>query len=148
MEAVSKYRRCLGERSQAELQERVQKAVMEAQEAEGGCPNRDVTPVWKLSITDANDLQNDCGEPNGYHLYSLVRCCSSHFNLLWLGAIHVLVYTLNIWRPSRDLYGLLREGHRYRAYHLATSEGKKRSGIAHIQLTATKKTLFQDMEVN
>ncbi|XDV32091.1 hypothetical protein PO909_002983 [Leuciscus waleckii] len=118
MEAVSKYRRCLGERSQAELQERVHKAVMEAQEAEGGCPNRDVTPVWKLSITDANDLQND------------------------------RVYMLNIWRPSRDLYGLLREGHSYRAYHLATSEGKKRSGIAHIQLTATKKTLFQDIEVS
>lgn len=143
MEAVSKYRRCLGERSQAELQERVQKAVMEAQEAEGGCPNRDVTPVWKLSITDANDLQNDRGEPNGYHLYSLVRCCRSQFNLSFF-----LVYTLNIWRPSRDLYGLLREGHRYRAYHLATSEGKKRSGIAHIQLTATKKTLFRDIEVN
>lgn len=148
MEAVSKYRRCLGERSQAELQERVQKAVMEAQEAEGGCPNRDVTPVWKLSITDASDLQNDRGEPNGYHLYFLVRYYWSPFNLLWLGAVHFLVYTLNIWRPSRDLYGLLREGHRYRAYHLATSEGKKRSGIAHIQLTATKKTLFRDIEVN
>lgn len=88
MEAVSKYRRCLGERSQAELQERVQKAVMEAQEAEGGCPNRDVTPVWKLSITDANDLQNNYGEPNEYHLYSLVRCYRSQFNLLWLGAVH------------------------------------------------------------
>ncbi|KAI2656352.1 hypothetical protein H4Q32_013257 [Labeo rohita] len=118
MDAVSKYRRSLEERRQAELQERVQKAVMEAQEAEGGCPNRDVTPVWKLSITDANDLQSNC------------------------------VYTLNIWRPSQDLYGLLREGHRYRAYHLATSEGKKRSGIAHIQLTATKKTLFKDIEVS
>ncbi|XP_073673869.1 breast cancer type 2 susceptibility protein [Garra rufa] len=118
MDAVSKYRCCLEERRQTELQERVQKAVMEAQEAEGGCPNRDVTSVWKLSITDANDLQSNC------------------------------VYTLNIWRPSQDLYGLLREGHRYRAYHLSTSEGKKRSGIAHIQLTATKKTLFQDIEVS
>uniref|UniRef100_A0A672Q9F0 Breast cancer type 2 susceptibility protein homolog n=1 Tax=Sinocyclocheilus grahami TaxID=75366 RepID=A0A672Q9F0_SINGR len=118
MDAVSKYRCCLEEKRQAELQERVQKAVMEAQEAEGGCPNRDVTPVWKLSITDGKDLQSDC------------------------------VYTLNIWRPSQDLYGLLREGHRYRVYNLATSEGKKRSGIAHIQFTATKKTLFQDVEVS
>ncbi|XP_026137610.1 breast cancer type 2 susceptibility protein homolog isoform X1 [Carassius auratus] len=116
MDAVHKYRCCLEEKRQAELQERVQKVVMEAQAAEGGCPNRDVTPVWKLSITDANDLQSNC------------------------------VYTLNIWRPSQDLYGLLREGHRYMAYHLATSEGKKRSGIAHIQLTATKKTFFQDVE--
>ncbi|XP_016130473.1 breast cancer type 2 susceptibility protein isoform X1 [Sinocyclocheilus grahami] len=118
MDAVHKYRCCLEEERQAELQERVQKVVMEAQAAKGGCPNRDVTPVWKLSITDANELQSNC------------------------------VYTLNIWRPSQDLYGLLREGHRYRAYHLATSEGKKRSGIAHIQLTATKKTFFQEVEVS
>ncbi|XP_042595704.1 breast cancer type 2 susceptibility protein homolog isoform X2 [Cyprinus carpio] len=118
MDAVHKYRCCLEEKRQAELQERVQKVVTEAQAAEGGCPNRDVTPVWKLSITDANDLQSNC------------------------------VYTLNIWRPSQDLYGLLREGHRYRAYHLATSEGKKRSGIAHIQLSATKKTFFQEVEVS
>uniref|UniRef100_A0A8C1J8Z6 BRCA2 DNA repair associated n=1 Tax=Cyprinus carpio TaxID=7962 RepID=A0A8C1J8Z6_CYPCA len=118
MDAVHKYRCCLEEKRQAELQERVQKVVTEAQAAEGGCPNRDVTPVWKLSITDANDLQSNC------------------------------VYTLNIWRPSQDLYGLLREGHRYRAYHLATSEGKKRSGIAHIQLSATMKTFFQEVEVS
>uniref|UniRef100_A0A8C2F3Y6 BRCA2 DNA repair associated n=1 Tax=Cyprinus carpio TaxID=7962 RepID=A0A8C2F3Y6_CYPCA len=118
MDAVHKYRCCLEEKRQAELQERVQKVVTEAQAAEGGCPNRDVTPVWKLSITDANDLQSNC------------------------------VYTLNIWRPSQDLYGLLREGHRYRAYHLVTSEGKKRSGIAHIQLSATKKTFFQEVEVS
>ncbi|NP_001103864.2 breast cancer type 2 susceptibility protein isoform X1 [Danio rerio] len=118
MEAVSKYRCCREEKRQAELQERVQKAVMEAQEAEGGCPNRDVTPVWKLSVIDASDMQSNC------------------------------VYTLNIWRPTRELQGLLTEGHRYRAYHLASSEGKKRSGVAHIQLTATKKTLFQDIEVS
>ncbi|XP_051534410.1 breast cancer type 2 susceptibility protein isoform X2 [Myxocyprinus asiaticus] len=118
MEAVSKYRQSLGEKRQAELQERVRKAMTEAQETEEGCTDRDVTPVWKLSITDASDLQSNS------------------------------VYTLNIWRPSVDLYSLLREGRRYRAYHLSTSDGKKRSGIAHIQLTATKKTLFQDMEVS
>lgn len=146
MDAVHKYRRCLEERRQAELQERVQKVVMEAQEAEGGCPNRDVTSVWKLSITDANDLQSNCGEPSGYNFYNIIEGA----NLTCFGWVlfHFLVYTLNIWRPSPDLYGLLREGHRYRAYHLATSEGKRRSGIAHIQLTATKKTFFQEVEVN
>ncbi|KAI7801012.1 breast cancer type 2 susceptibility protein [Triplophysa rosa] len=117
MEAVSKFTCCLGEIRQAELQERVQKAMKEAQEAEGGCPDRDVTSVWKLSVVDANDMQSNC------------------------------VYTLNIWRPSADLYSLLKEGHRYRVYHLATSESKKRSGVANIQLTATKKTLFRDVEV-
>lgn len=65
MEAVSKFRCCLGERRQAELQERVQKAVKDAQEAEGGCPNRDVTPVWKLSVVDANVMQSNCGESAG-----------------------------------------------------------------------------------
>lgn len=73
MEAVSKYRRCLEEKRQAELQEHVHKAVMEAQEAEGGCPNRDVTPVWKLSVIDATDLQSNCGEQCGFQLCSLVR---------------------------------------------------------------------------
>ncbi|XP_055052858.2 LOW QUALITY PROTEIN: breast cancer type 2 susceptibility protein [Misgurnus anguillicaudatus] len=117
MEAVNKFRCCLEERRQVDLQQRVQMALNEAQEADGGCPDRGVTPVWKLSIIDASDPQSNS------------------------------VYTLNIWRPSADLRGLLKEGRRYRTYHLATSEGKKRSGIAQIQLTATKKTLFQDIEV-
>ncbi|KAK2831695.1 hypothetical protein Q7C36_016781 [Tachysurus vachellii] len=114
VKAVSSYRQVLTERKRAELQDRVHKAV---QEAEGGCANRDVTPVWKLSIADANDLHSSC------------------------------VYTLNIWRPSLDLQSLLREGCRYKAYHLATSETKKRSGTSNIQFTATKKTQFQDIEV-
>lgn len=57
---MSSYRQVLTERKRAELQDRVHKAV---QEAEGGCANRDVTPVWKLSIADANDLHSSCGEP-------------------------------------------------------------------------------------
>lgn len=59
VKAVSNYRRALTERKRAELQDWVHKAV---QEAEGGCANRDVTPVWKLSIADANDLHSSCGE--------------------------------------------------------------------------------------
>ncbi|KAF4086441.1 hypothetical protein AMELA_G00106360 [Ameiurus melas] len=112
--AVSSYRRALTERKRAELQDRVHKA---AQEAEGGCADRDVTPVWKLSIADSNDLHSSS------------------------------VYTLNIWRPSAELRSVLREGCRYKAYHLATSETKKRSGTSNIQFTATKKTQFKDIEV-
>lgn len=41
------------------LQDRVHKTV---QEAEGACANRDVTPVWKLSIADSNDLHSSRGE--------------------------------------------------------------------------------------
>ncbi|XP_026790782.3 breast cancer type 2 susceptibility protein isoform X2 [Pangasianodon hypophthalmus] len=114
VKALSSYRRALTERTRAELQDRMHKAV---QEAEGGCANRDVTPVWKLSIADSNDLHSS------------------------------RVYTLNIWRPSVELRSLLREGCRYKAYHLATSETKKRSSTSNIQFTATKKTQFQDIEV-
>ncbi|XP_066517133.1 breast cancer type 2 susceptibility protein isoform X2 [Hoplias malabaricus] len=62
MEALSRYRRSLTERKQVELQERIRRAVQESEEAEGGCRNRDVTPVWKLAITDFNDLHRTCSE--------------------------------------------------------------------------------------
>ncbi|KAF5900401.1 breast cancer type 2 susceptibility protein isoform X1, partial [Clarias magur] len=114
VKTVSSYRRELTEKKRAELQDRVHKAV---QEAEGGCAPRDVTAVWKLSIADSNDLLSS------------------------------RVYTLNIWRPSVELRHLLREACRYKAYHLATSESKKRSDISNIQFTATKKTQFQEIEV-
>ncbi|XP_045725247.1 breast cancer type 2 susceptibility protein [Mirounga angustirostris] len=53
--------------------------------------------------------------------------------------------TLSIWRPSSDLYSLLTEGKRYRIYHLATSQSKSKSEKANIQLTATKKTQYQQL---
>ncbi|KAG8524816.1 Breast cancer type 2 susceptibility protein, partial [Galemys pyrenaicus] len=52
---------------------------------------------------------------------------------------------LNIWRPSSDLHSLLTEGKRYRIYHLATSKSKSKSERANIQLTATKKTQYQQL---
>ncbi|XP_039729009.1 breast cancer type 2 susceptibility protein isoform X1 [Pteropus medius] len=52
---------------------------------------------------------------------------------------------LSIWRPSSDLYSLLREGQRYRIYHLATSKPKNKSGRANLQLTATKRTQYQQL---
>uniref|UniRef100_A0A671DN47 BRCA2 DNA repair associated n=1 Tax=Rhinolophus ferrumequinum TaxID=59479 RepID=A0A671DN47_RHIFE len=52
---------------------------------------------------------------------------------------------LSIWRPSSDLYSLLTEGKRYRIYHLATSKSKNKPGGANIQLTATKKTQYQQL---
>ncbi|NP_001006654.2 breast cancer type 2 susceptibility protein [Canis lupus familiaris] len=53
--------------------------------------------------------------------------------------------TLSIWRPSPDLYSLLIEGKRYRIYHLAASQSKSKSGKANTQLTATKKTQYQQL---
>uniref|UniRef100_G3UEA2 BRCA2 DNA repair associated n=1 Tax=Loxodonta africana TaxID=9785 RepID=G3UEA2_LOXAF len=52
---------------------------------------------------------------------------------------------LSVWCPSSDLCSLLTEGRRYRIYHLATSKSKSKSERANIQLTATKKTQYQQL---
>uniref|UniRef100_A0A8B9XME7 BRCA2 DNA repair associated n=1 Tax=Bos mutus grunniens TaxID=30521 RepID=A0A8B9XME7_BOSMU len=52
---------------------------------------------------------------------------------------------LNIWRPSSELYSLLTEGKRYRIYHLTASKSKSKYEKANIQLTATKKTQYQQL---
>ncbi|XP_014068905.2 breast cancer type 2 susceptibility protein isoform X4 [Salmo salar] len=117
-EALNSYRRCVGERRQAALQERFRQALESTQEG-GSCHNRDVTPIWKLSVADSR------AKPGSN-----------------------AVYLLNIWRPSMDLQSLLKEGCRYRAYQLSTSEGKKRAGNTSIQLTATKKTQFQNLQAS
>lgn len=46
-----------------------------------------------------------------------------------------------------ELLTLLKEGVRYRAYHLSTSEGRRKASTAAVQLTATKKTRFEHMKV-
>ncbi|XP_037534210.1 breast cancer type 2 susceptibility protein [Nematolebias whitei] len=58
------------------------------------------------------------------------------------------VYQLNLWRPSSDLQSLLKEGCRYKVYNLVASAVQKRSGIETLQLTGTKKTQFQDLQVS
>ncbi|XP_061576559.1 breast cancer type 2 susceptibility protein [Cololabis saira] len=58
------------------------------------------------------------------------------------------VSQLNLWRPSSDLQALLKEGCRYKVYNLVTSDGKKRSSIETVQLTGTKKTQFQQLQVS
>lgn len=62
--------------------------------------------------------------------------------------LFIWIAILSIWRPSSDLYSLLKEGKRYRIYHLATSKSKNKSGRANIQLTATKNTQFQQIQVS
>uniref|UniRef100_A0A667XXS1 BRCA2 DNA repair associated n=1 Tax=Myripristis murdjan TaxID=586833 RepID=A0A667XXS1_9TELE len=59
-----------------------------------------------------------------------------------------LVCLLSIWRPSTDLQSFIKEGCRYRVYNLTTSEGKRRAGFTSVQLTATKKTQFQDLQAS
>ncbi|XP_069046248.1 breast cancer type 2 susceptibility protein isoform X2 [Lepisosteus oculatus] len=114
---LNNYRRALNERKQTKLQEEFQKAIRSAQDRENSCPERDVTPVWKLLVVDCKNLQNNTA------------------------------YFLNIWRPSTEVCSLLKEGCRYKIYQLATSETKRRIGNAAVQLTAMKKTQFEQLQV-
>lgn len=53
METLHAHRRSMMEKKQAELQERYRRALQDAEDSEGSCPKRDVTPVWRLCITDS-----------------------------------------------------------------------------------------------
>uniref|UniRef100_UPI00398F2172 breast cancer type 2 susceptibility protein homolog n=1 Tax=Pristiophorus japonicus TaxID=55135 RepID=UPI00398F2172 len=53
---------------------------------------------------------------------------------------------LNIWRPIAELHSLLKEGGRYWIYYLTTSSCKGRLSRVDLQLTATKKTRYQQLQ--
>lgn len=55
MEALHSHKRFLMEKKQADLQDRYRRALENAEDGEGGCPKRDVTPVWRLCIADSMD---------------------------------------------------------------------------------------------
>ncbi|XP_042342387.1 breast cancer type 2 susceptibility protein isoform X2 [Plectropomus leopardus] len=55
LESLQTYRRSLIERKQAALQDRYRRALENAEDSEGSCPKRDVTPVWRLCIADSSD---------------------------------------------------------------------------------------------
>ena len=57
------------------------------------------------------------------------------------------VYMLSVWRPPADLQAQLKEGARYRVYNLSVTAGKNRNPGASVQLTATSKTHFQEIQV-
>ncbi|XP_077396969.1 breast cancer type 2 susceptibility protein isoform X2 [Festucalex cinctus] len=118
LETLQAYRRSLMDKKQAEMQHRYRRATQKrADDDQASCPQRDVTPVWRLCVADSLNPTGD-------------------------------VYQLNIWRPSSDMQALLKEGCRYKVYNLATSDRKKRGGVAALQLTATKKTQFQDLQTS
>ncbi|XP_053312342.1 breast cancer type 2 susceptibility protein [Spea bombifrons] len=82
---------------------------------ERGCAGRDVTAVLKIRVADYKE--QDCDT----------------------------AYTLNIWRPLADVLSLLKEGSRFRMYNMATSLSKSKCEASDVQLTATKKTRFQQL---
>ncbi len=55
LETLHTYRLSLMEKKQAELQDRYRRALETAEDSEGSCPKRDVTPVWRLCIADSMD---------------------------------------------------------------------------------------------
>uniref|UniRef100_A0A3Q1AWU5 Tower domain-containing protein n=1 Tax=Amphiprion ocellaris TaxID=80972 RepID=A0A3Q1AWU5_AMPOC len=75
METLHTYRRSLVEKKQAELQDRYRRAL-EGEDNEGSCPKRDVTPVWRLCITDS------MGQPGSVYQLSLWRPTSDLQSLL------------------------------------------------------------------
>lgn len=54
---------------------------------------------------------------------------------------------MSLWRPPSDLQSLLKEGCRYKVYNLTTSDAKKPGGSTTVQLTGTKKTQFEHLQV-
>ncbi|XP_060682959.1 breast cancer type 2 susceptibility protein [Hemiscyllium ocellatum] len=90
--------------------------ALESAENENSYTKRDVSPVWKLCVMDYKNQNSDA------------------------------IYMLNIWRPVTDLHCLLKEGGRYCIYYLTTSSYKKRLNHADLQLTATKKTRYQQLQ--
>lgn len=53
VEVLQNYKRLVMEKQQAELQDRYRRAVEGAEDGAGGCPKRDVAPVWRLCIADS-----------------------------------------------------------------------------------------------
>ncbi|XP_072433343.1 breast cancer type 2 susceptibility protein isoform X2 [Chiloscyllium punctatum] len=90
--------------------------ALESAENESSYTKRDVSPVWKLCVMDYKNQNSDA------------------------------VYMLSIWRPVADLRCLLKEGGRYCIYYLTTSSYKNRLNHADLQLTATKKTRYQELQ--
>ncbi|XP_075892594.1 breast cancer type 2 susceptibility protein [Nelusetta ayraudi] len=76
IETLHAYRRALVEKKQAEVQERYRRALEDAQDGEGGCPRRDVAPVWRLCVADSTQ------QPGSAYQMSLWRPPSDLQSLL------------------------------------------------------------------
>ncbi|XP_051253121.1 breast cancer type 2 susceptibility protein isoform X2 [Dicentrarchus labrax] len=87
LETLRTFRRSLLEKKQAELQDRYRRALENAEDCEGSCLKRDVTPVWRLCFADSmdqpgnvyqlnlwrppSDLQSLLKEGSRYKVYNL-----------------------------------------------------------------------------
>ncbi|NXM53428.1 BRCA2 protein, partial [Illadopsis cleaveri] len=94
------------------------KKALESEQEENGCYKRDVSAVWRLYVVDYRKQEKHKGA------------------------------VLSIWRPLPDVCSLLKEGARYRIFQLAATQGRGRADSTNIQLTATKKTQYQQLSVS
>ncbi|XP_078258485.1 breast cancer type 2 susceptibility protein [Rhinoraja longicauda] len=92
------------------------KKALENAQGDNSCIKRNVSPLWKLCVMD-------------------YKCQDSS-----------AVYMLSIWRPIAELHSLLKEGGRYRICYLSATTCKGRHSHVDLQLTATKKTRYQQLQ--
>uniref|UniRef100_A0A8D0DQU1 BRCA2 DNA repair associated n=1 Tax=Salvator merianae TaxID=96440 RepID=A0A8D0DQU1_SALMN len=118
LKALNNHRQMINDKKQALIQAEFNKAVESAEQEEYSSLKRDVTTVMKVRILDYRK------EENGKDA------------------------VLNIWRPSSHVCTLLKEGGHYRIFHLAAFSSKGKLGTACIQLTATKRTQYQQLPVS
>ncbi|XP_037632124.1 breast cancer type 2 susceptibility protein isoform X2 [Sebastes umbrosus] len=118
LETLRTYRRSLMEKQQAELQDRYRRALENAEDSEGGCPKREVTPVWRLCIADSMD------QPGSVYQLNLWRPSSDLQSLLKEGC-RFKVYNLS-----------------------TSDGKKHGGSCSTVQLTGTKKTQFQDLQTS
>ncbi|XP_071990489.1 breast cancer type 2 susceptibility protein isoform X2 [Engystomops pustulosus] len=116
LRALNHHRQLLNDKRQAQIQADFRKAIESSEQETGSSTRREVTPVWKIRITDYKDPDSTSA------------------------------YMLSIWRPLPDVVSLLKEGGRFRMYQLAASQSRGKSDTAAVQLTATKKTQFQQLQ--
>ncbi|KAM4796088.1 breast cancer type 2 susceptibility protein [Rhinophrynus dorsalis] len=116
LRALNHHKQILHDKKQAHIQAVFRKAIESSEQGADGCARREVTAVWKLRIADYRDQDPDTA------------------------------YILNIWRPLPDVLSLLKEGSRFKMFHLAASQPKSKSETANVQLTATKKTRYQQLQ--
>lgn len=145
VETLQNYKRLLMEKKQAELQDRYRRAVETAEDGTGSCLKRDVAPVWRLCIADSMEQPGSGVQLFFLHLFKYIYLDVRIFKIMpyFFG----VVYQLNLWRPPSELQSLLKEGCRYKVYNLTTSDSKKQGGNTTVQLTGTKKTQFEDLQV-
>ncbi|XP_034614544.1 breast cancer type 2 susceptibility protein isoform X2 [Trachemys scripta elegans] len=118
LKALTTHRQMLNDKKQAQIQAEFKKAIESAEREEHGCSKRDVSTVWKLRVVDYRKQEKD------------------------------KAIILSIWRPLLDVCSLLKEGGRYRIYQLVASQSKGKSDTVNVQLTATNKTQYLQLQAS